>query len=210
MYVNLLAVILGYFFGSFQTAYILGRTVKGVDIRETGSKNAGTSNMVQTFGWKLGILTFLGDILKVIIPLFIAKYYFRTDNLFNLLLGIGGILGHNFPFYMGFKGGKGTATTLGMLLVFDYRICLVVSLILVILMFITDYIALASLIAIALIPVVIYFYMRGLNLILISTAIPALSVYMHRGNISNLLAKKEPRISSVFEKKKDKTKREGK
>jgi acyl-phosphate glycerol 3-phosphate acyltransferase len=197
---NFLALLTGYLFGSFQTSYILGKTIKGADIREKGSRNAGTSNMVQTYGWKLGILTFVGDVLKIIIPLLIAKYYFHTGHVFNLLMGIGGILGHNFPFYMGFRGGKGTATTLGMLLIFDWRICLAITLILVAVALITNYIALASLISVAMIPVILYLYYHTMDTVLISIAMPAVCVYVHRSNIRNMLSNRENKISSVFKK----------
>lgn len=198
---NFIAVLTGYFFGCIQTSYILGKIIMNTDIREKGSKNAGTSNMIQTFGWKLGIITFLGDILKIILPMLIAKYYFGTDHIFNLLMGMGGILGHNFPFFMKFKGGKGTATTLGMLIILDYRICLVVALILIVAAVATDYIALASLVAIAFIPIMLYMLRYNLSIVAVSSAVPVLSVFMHRNNISNMLHKKEKKISSVFKKK---------
>ncbi|KPU46334.1 glycerol-3-phosphate acyltransferase [Oxobacter pfennigii] len=200
---NVLAILAGYLFGCFQTSYIISKVIKKSDIRDTGSKNAGTSNMVMTFGWKLGFMTFLGDIFKIIIPMAIAKYYFNTSPMLNLLLGLGAILGHNFPFYMNFKGGKGTATTLGMLLILDYRICIAISLILVILALITNYIALASMIAIALLPLALYILKYDLNIVLISIFIPMLSVYVHRRNIKDMLSKKEKKISSVFKKKKN-------
>jgi glycerol-3-phosphate acyltransferase PlsY len=198
---NLLALFIGYFSGSFQTSYILGRVYRKMVIRNLGSGNAGTSNMVQTFGWKLGVLTFLGDILKVIIPLVIAKQFFHTAPLFNLILGIGGILGHNFPFYMGFKGGKGTATTLGMLLVFDYKVCILIALVLIAVVVLTDYIALASLISVAAIPIVLYLFKYNMDLIAVSSVMPVVCILVHRSNIKNMIGKNEKKVSSVFKRK---------
>lgn len=196
----LMLILIGYLFGSFQTSYILSTSIKGKDIRTLGSKNAGTSNMVQTFGWKLGALTLLGDVLKIIVPLIIAKHYFHAEPLFVFLMGVGGVLGHNFPFYLKFRGGKGTATTLGMLLIFDYKVFLVFLAVLIIVAIISDYIALASLVSVAAIPLILYMLHNNPYIISASAGLSAVCVYVHRSNIKNILSKKENKISSVFKK----------
>ena len=116
--VRLVCVLLGYVFGLFQTSYILGR-LHGIDIREYGSGNAGTTNMLRTMGTKAGLITFAGDCLKCMLAVALVRLLFRNSYGYMLpLLGIytsaGVILGHNYPFYLGFRGGKGIAATAGM------------------------------------------------------------------------------------------------
>ena len=111
-----ICLVVGYLFGMIQTAYIYGR-LHGIDIREHGSGNAGTTNTLRVLGKKAGLVVFLGDLAKTIIPVLTVGFIIRaylpdyTDYVFLLRLytGFGAILGHNFPFYLGFKGGKGIA-----------------------------------------------------------------------------------------------------
>ena len=122
--VRLWCVLIGYLFGNFQTAYIIGK-MKGIDIREHGSGNAGTTNTFRVLGTKAGILVFVGDMVKSIIAVNIVRYTFAAANpqIFELLLiytGLGCVLGHNFPFYLKFRGGKGIATTGGMIIAFHW------------------------------------------------------------------------------------------
>ena len=115
---RLICLAVGYLCGLFQTAYIYGKS-KGIDIREKGSGNAGTTNTLRTFGLKAGILVLFGDILKCAAACLIARYVIapkmapELNYLLVLYAAAGAILGHNFPFYMHFKGGKGIAATAG-------------------------------------------------------------------------------------------------
>ena len=114
---RLLALAIGYAFGIFQTGYLYGKT-KGVDIRKCGSGNTGATNTLRTFGWKGGALTFAGDCLKTVLAMWIATFLLEEVLYVDILLiqlyaGLGAVLGHNFPFYLGFKGGKGIACTAG-------------------------------------------------------------------------------------------------
>ena len=107
---RLLCLIIGYVFGMFQTGFIYGK-INHIDIREHGSGNAGTTNALRTLGWKAGFITFAGDILKVVLASLVVRLIFRnthTDSMTLLVLytGIGTVLGHNFPFYLHFKGAK--------------------------------------------------------------------------------------------------------
>ena len=118
--VRLLCLVLGYVFGVFQTAFFYGK-LHGIDIREHGSGNAGTTNTLRVLGTKAGLIVFLGDMLKSIIAILIVRFliapkYPEIAPLLILYTGAGCVLGHNFPFYMGFKGGKGIATTGGMMI----------------------------------------------------------------------------------------------
>ncbi len=122
--IRLACLGIGYLFGLFQTAYILGK-MKGIDIREHGSGNAGTTNTLRVLGKKAGLIVFLGDILKTILAVILIGILFQEKYpeqlyLLKLYAGLGAVLGHNFPFYLKFKGGKGIAATGGMILSFDW------------------------------------------------------------------------------------------
>ena len=117
---RIVAVAIGYVCGLFETGYFYGKK-KGVDIRTKGSGNSGATNTLRTFGWKAGLVTCLGDILKTVAAVLAVKLIFGrtyTENiiLLELYAGFGAVLGHNFPFYLKFKGGKGVACTGGMVL----------------------------------------------------------------------------------------------
>ena len=120
--VRLLCLVLGYAFGLIQTAFFYGK-LHGIDIREHGSGNAGTTNTLRVLGTKAGVIVFIGDMLKSIVAICIVRFVvvplFGAEVIKPLLVlytGTGCVLGHNFPFYMGFKGGKGIATTGGMMI----------------------------------------------------------------------------------------------
>lgn len=116
MILRLAALAIGYIFGTFSTGYIYGK-MKGVDIRNHGSGNTGATNSLRTFGWKGGVVTFVGDCLKAILAILAAKILLGNSfdgdiKVLELYAGMGAVLGHNFPFYLKFKGGKGIACTL--------------------------------------------------------------------------------------------------
>ena len=117
MMMRLAALAIGYLFGIFQTGFIYGK-LQGVDIRQHGSGNTGATNSLRTFGWKGGVITFAGDCLKAVFAILLVKSifgeYFDGDvKVLEMYAGLGAVLGHNFPFYFKFKGGKGIACTAG-------------------------------------------------------------------------------------------------
>lgn len=120
--VRVYCILIGYVFGLFQTAYIYGRC-KGIDIRTVGSGNAGTTNTLRVLGTKAGMIVLAGDILKTMVAILVVKLLFTAsypDIIYLLVLytAAGAILGHNYPFYLNFKGGKGIAATAGLILSF--------------------------------------------------------------------------------------------
>lgn len=120
----IMTIILGYLIGCFQTSYILIRLIKKQDIRRYGFGNAGASNTVSSFGWKLGAIVAVVDILKPILSIFILKQLIATGSIDDhdflvMLNGFFVILGHNYPFYLKFRGGKGTASLIGLGLAID-------------------------------------------------------------------------------------------
>lgn len=146
---RILCLIGGYALGLFQTAYIYGRA-NGIDIRDHGSGNAGTTNALRVLGKKAGLIVFIGDLFKAVLATvlarFIAGYFFPEEvYLFIAYAGIGTVLGHNFPFYLKFRGGKGIAATAGVVLGFLDPIIIFSCLILFsIIVAITRYVSLGS------------------------------------------------------------------
>ena len=146
---RIICLVIGYVCGLFQTGYIIGKVHK-TDIREHGSGNAGTTNAFRTFGKKAGVLTLLGDCLKCVLAIVIVRMVYGNSMntilpLLTLYAALGCILGHNFPFYLNFKGGKGIAATAGLLLSFDLRLTLVAAIVFLAVFFLTHYVSLGSL-----------------------------------------------------------------
>ena len=117
---RLICVLVGYVFGLIQTGYIYGKK-NGVDLRKKGSGNAGTTNALRTMGWKAGAVTLLGDCFKcvaavVVVHLIYGKTHTDMMPLLSMYAGMGAVLGHNYPFYLKFKGGKGIAATAGLII----------------------------------------------------------------------------------------------
>ena len=140
-------LIMGYVFGLFQTGYLYSKS-KHMDIRNYGSGNSGSTNVLRVMGKKAGLIVFLGDACKMILACLLTRFLFRNQPqmlyVYLLYTGFGVILGHNFPFYMGFKGGKGIAASAGLLASTDWRVMLVCLVIFVATVAITRYVSLGS------------------------------------------------------------------
>lgn len=146
---RIICLIMGYVFGLFQTAYFYGKA-HGIDIRQHGSGNSGTTNALRVLGTKAGLIVLLGDCMKCIIPVVITRIVFGDScgemiYLLCIYAATGAILGHNFPFYMGFKGGKGIAATAGLILSFHPYFIIMGLIVFFGIFFITHYVSLGSL-----------------------------------------------------------------
>ena len=203
-----LCLFIGYIFGCFQTGYFYGKS-KGIDIRNYGSGNAGTTNTLRVLGKKAGYITYLGDALKAIFAIMIVKYIIYGQLItpsmdFHLLLaytGFGVALGHNYPFYLNFKGGKGIATTSGVMLALDLRIGLIGIIGFFIIFFGTRYVSVGSLYMSLVFPIcVLIFYPGEWHLFAVSVVFWLMAWMRHRENIKRLLNGNENR----FERKKKK------
>ena len=202
----ILCLFIGYIFGCFQTGYIYGKC-HGIDIRQYGSGNAGTTNTLRVLGKKAGYITYLGDALKAIIAILLVKYLVYGQWLvpslsFQLLLaytGLGVALGHNYPFYLKFKGGKGIAVTSGVMLALDLRIGLIGIIGFLILFYATRYVSVGSLFMSLAFPVcVLIFYPEQCHLFAVSVIFWLMAWMRHRENIKRLMNGNENR----FERKK--------
>lgn len=198
---RIISLALGYCFGLFQTGYIYGRS-KGIDIRKEGSGNAGTTNSLRVLGKKAGAITFIGDFLKAILAVLLVYLIFRgtypeSVKVLELYAGFGTVLGHNFPCYLGFKGGKGIACTSGTILAvcpLAAPICLVLFVLSVVL---TRYVSVGSILVVCtyLIQAIVFgqlglLSMSGAVLIeyyILSAVITGLALWQHRANIKRLL-----------------------
>ena len=213
--IRVICILIGYCFGLIQTAFIYGK-IKGIDIRNYGSGNAGTTNVMRTLGKKAGIITYLGDCLKAVCCTIAIHFIFgktHTDMEFLLALygGLGVVLGHNFPFYMGFKGGKGIAATSGFILSlipYNWLIVLIAAIAFFGTMFITRYVSFASLffVTVVLIEIVIfgqleYFAMPQsycYEAYAVTLVVVVMAFVRHKENIKRLLNGTERKI---FQKK---------
>lgn len=222
IFVRILCIVIGYCFGLIQTAYLYGKA-HGIDIREHGSGNSGTTNALRVLGKKAGLVVFAGDLFKAVAACVIARIVgtmFFPDILYPMILwtGLGVVVGHNFPFYMNFKGGKGIAATAGVILgLLDWRIicvCLTAFLLIVV---ITRYVSLGSLIVVTLFFV--SFLVLGYHGAIVNPALnepylgnelvesyviiflfASLAFYRHKANIVRLVQGNE---NKLFDKKKD-------
>ncbi|MBR1691913.1 MAG: glycerol-3-phosphate 1-O-acyltransferase PlsY [Lachnospiraceae bacterium] len=146
---RVVCLAIGYVFGMFQTAFIYGK-MNGIDIREHGSGNSGTTNALRVLGKKAGAIVLFGDVMKTVLAILLARFLYRSMGpemmkLLSLYAGAGAILGHNFPFYLNFKGGKGIAATAGLITAFDWRFFIICAIAFFTAFFITHYVSLGSL-----------------------------------------------------------------
>lgn len=202
----LIVIVIGYLFGCLQWSYILSKTFLKVDIRTLGGGNAGASNTVISIGWKWGILVAILDILKAIISISIIKYLFKIsyleENIFFLYLnGIFVILGHDFPFFMGFKGGKGAAALLGMLIGMDYRLGILGFLVIFLVTVFTDYIALGTICLNVFLVLSAIYLKYDLGSIVVSIIIAVIGFYLHIPNIKSIKRKEEKGLREALRKK---------
>ncbi|MDD6810565.1 MAG: glycerol-3-phosphate 1-O-acyltransferase PlsY [Lachnospiraceae bacterium] len=218
---RIICLLIGYVLGLFQTAYIYGK-LHGIDIRDYGSGNAGTTNTMRVLGTKAGLIVLLGDILKCIMAVVAANLLFGKSHadiiyLLKLYAAAGAILGHNFPFYLHFKGGKGIAATAGLILSF-HPYFIPVGVILFFGAFCTThYVSLGSLLVYAgfMIEMVVLGQMGvfGMNqaqlieLYIIAAFLTIMAYYKHRENIVRLLKGEERKTYLTH--KKDKKESEG-
>lgn len=211
---RVICLVLGYVFGMFQTGFFYGKK-QGIDIRQHGSGNAGSTNVLRTLGIKAGAITFLGDCFKCVIAVLLARGIFAESHpeilpLLAMYAGFGAVLGHNYPFYMKFKGGKGIAVTAGMILITDVRLAALCLVVFVAIVAVTRYVSLGSLVisVIFLIGLIVdgqmgafgvtqnvLWEMYGIGCLFVVSAF-----FKHKANIKRL---REGTENKIFSKKKD-------
>lgn len=187
-------ILFSYLIGCFSSAYFLGKVSKNIDIRSYGSGNAGATNALRVLGKKMGILTFVLDILKGIIAVFLGQFILGVNG--GLLASIFVVVGHNFPIFLGFKGGKGVATSLGVLLVLNWQTGLICLLIGVVFIVITRYVSLGSVMASITAPIIIVLTSDSIDksLYLTTLLLALLSIFRHKANIIRLFKGEENKL----------------
>jgi len=192
---EVLVMLFAYLLGSIPFALLVVKLVKGVDVREYGSGNVGATNAFRILGLGLGILVALLDIGKGFIAVSVARYFFADQPLLLLVAGLLAIAGHNWPIFLNFKGGKGVATSVGVLISLSPKTILVAFLVWLIIVLITQYVSLASIVAAIVIPILMYLFAQETIFIILAVLIAIFVIYRHQANIKRLLAGTENKVS---------------
>ncbi len=203
---RVLCLVMGYVFGLFQTGYLYGK-INHIDIRNYGSGNSGTTNALRVLGKKAGLIVFAGDFLKTVFACLAARLIFQESpdtDLYVLYAGLGVVLGHNFPCYLKFKGGKGIASMAGILVSMDWRVTLVCAALFLGAVIITRYVSLGSiLVVISFFIQMLIYGTRGdyrvsgerlMEFFAVSFVLMAMAIWRHKTNIKRLLSGTENKL----------------
>lgn len=211
MVIYIIVLIMAYLIGSINFSIILSKKMAGFDVREKGSGNAGTTNMLRTVGKKAALITLLCDILKGIVPVLLAVLIGNIANNFGAeirvdylaqIAGIATVIGHTFPIYFGFKGGKGVASSLGLILIINWQIGLICLVFALLVMAITRMVSLGSITAAILFAVLVifnisseYYIVQNGNYRIFGIVLAAIVIFNHRSNIKRILSGTENKLS---------------
>ncbi len=203
MLTNILCLIVGYFCGCLSFGYFVGKFYH-MDIRQTGSGNAGTTNVLRTLGVLPALVTFVGDLAKAVVPILIVRFVIDTPGgwyLPCLYLGLGTVIGHNFPFYLGFKGGKGIAVTAAVVISAADPIMIPIGIVIFAgVVGLTRYVSLGSLFVAWYIPANTLVFYRDdkdfVHMMIISVLFTAFAYFQHRQNIVRLIHGTENKIGA--------------
>ncbi len=198
----IIALILGYLLGCSNMALYTAKA-RGVDMRAGGSRNLGAINSLLLMGWKAGILVCIHDIGKAVLAVIVSQRLFPHLPLIGHVAGTACILGHIFPFYLKFKGGKGYASYLGTMLALDWAFTLLVVLCAAALAWITDYIVAGSAATVLAYPIYLGFTTADWRPVLIVSLASAVVLYKHRENFVKIANGTEPRVRAFFVNKRD-------
>lgn len=188
------AVVAGYLLGSISFSYLIAKKVAGIDIRQHGSGNAGATNTLRILGKGPGILVLLLDAVKGIVAVLFAMWITGGNHTAMALAGVAAIFGHNWPVFFGFRGGKGVATTIGVIASLSLFAFLWSVLVTVLVIFVTRYVSLGSLVFLALIPILMYAFGDPEEFIAMALIVAVFGFVKHRQNIVRLIQGKENKL----------------
>ena len=211
MVIYIIVLIMAYLIGSINFSIILSKKMAGFDVREKGSGNAGTTNMLRTVGKKAALITLLCDILKGVVPVLLAVLIGNIANNFGAeirvdylaqIAGNSTVIGHTFPIFFGFKGGKGVASSLGLILIINWQIGLICLVFALLVMAITRMVSLGSITAAILFAVLVifnigseYYIVQNGNYRIFGIVLAAIVIFNHRSNIKRILSGTENKLS---------------
>lgn len=189
-------VVIGYLLGSISFSFLAGKLLKGIDIRNHGSGNAGATNTLRVLGKGPAITVLLLDAVKGLAAVWIGRWLSGGDALIETLCGLAAISGHNWPLYFGFRGGKGIATTIGVMLFLAPMPVVYSGIIAIVTIALTRYVSLGSLLLTAILPILIWFMGYPVEVFWLSILLFAFAVFRHRTNIVKLAKGQENKIGS--------------
>lgn len=192
---NALLILAAYLIGAIPTGLILTKLTGGEDIRQQGSGNIGATNVYRVAGRKLGVITLLGDCLKGLLPVLLGMQIFALQGVPLALVAIAAFIGHCYPVYLGFKGGKGVATALGIFLVLSPLAVLCVLILFLLVLWKWRFISLSSISAAAAMPILVLVLEQSWPLFGATLVIAGIVIWRHRSNIARLRAGEESRFN---------------
>ena len=194
---NLLILFFGYLFGSFPSGYLAGRITKGIDIRSLGSGSTGATNVLRHIGKRAAITVFLLDVFKGVLSILLAKYLLLNDS-WQVAIGLSTLIGHIWPVWLKWKGGKAVATGLGIFLGLSWQVGLATLGVFIIMITLFRIVSLASVSASLALPLIMFLSFSGstisLPFLIVSLLAMILVIWRHRENIVRLIRGKEPTI----------------
>lgn len=177
----LLTAVLSYLVGSISMAYILARA-RHVDLKKTGSGNLGASNATILLGWRVGVTVAVHDVLKALLCVAVTRILMPEDEYIGAIAGVSCVLGHIYPFYLRFRGGKGFASFVGMTIALNWKVALAVVILALIVTVVTDYIAIATVTTSVVVPIGMGIVTQNVGLTLILLIATAVMLLKHRDN----------------------------
>ena len=194
---NLLILLLGYLFGSFPSGYLVGRIVKGIDIRKLGSGSTGATNILRHIGKRAAITVFLIDVLKGVLSISLAKHFLLDDS-WLVCVGLSTLIGHIWPVWLNWRGGKAVATGLGIFLGLSWQVGVATLGVFILMISLFRIVSLASVSSALALPFIMFLSFNSssfsLAFLIISLLATTLVIWRHRENITRLFKGEEPKI----------------
>jgi len=182
---EIIYILLSYIYGSIPFGLLFVKKTKGIDIRKIGSGNIGATNVLRVAGLSTALISGILDLSKGFFPILIGKYVLHFNIYILFMMGFAGVIGHDFSIFLGFKGGKGIASTLGVLIGLNPFVAFIQVLIFIVVLLSTKFVSLSSIISLLLLPIVFLFFKNN-NLAILSVLLSILAVYRHKDNIERL------------------------
>lgn len=192
--IGLVFVVAAYLIGNLNFAYILVKFLKNEDVRNYGSGNAGTTNVLRVMGKNVAIPVFLLDALKGCLVVVVGRYALGVNEVFLVLGGIAVVAGHNWPAFLQFRGGKGTATSLGVFLTYDWEVAVIAIMIGLIVLAIWKMVSLTSMVGMTMLPIFTLLFSRTVAEVIFAFVLCFFSIYQHRKNIGRIIQGKESKL----------------